>query len=142
MKHKKVVVLFSLLVCAMIFVSVINTPEKRALRYFNNHRETLENDVQNCIETGRVGRELNISVDYWDGEHPIIEYVVVSSGIVSASKYYGIFYSFDDEPVSFQNTDEPLMSISEQEWKWNGEGDNYGIVRRLDTNWFYFEAAL
>ena len=142
MKHKKVVVLFLLLVCAMIFVSVINAPEKRTLRYFNNHRETLENDVLNFIETGRVGRELNITVDYWNGEHPIIEYVVVSSGIVSASKYYGIFYSFDDKPVSFQNTDEPLMSISEQEWDWNGEGDNHGIVRRLDTNWFYFEAAL
>ena len=142
MKHKKVVVLFLLLVCAMIFVSVINAPEKRTLRYLNNHRETLENDVLNFIETGRVGRELNITVDYWNGEHPIIEYVVVSSGIVSSSKYYGIFYSFDDKPVSIQNTDEPLMSISEQEWEWNGEGDNHGIVRRLDTNWFYFEAAL
>ena len=49
MKHKKVVVLFLLLVCAMIFVSVINAPEKRTLRYFNNHRETLENDVLNFI---------------------------------------------------------------------------------------------
>lgn len=52
------------------------------------------------------------------------------------------FYSFDNEPVPFQNADESLIPVSEQEWKWIGEGDNRGIVRRLDTNWFYFEAFL
>ena len=72
----------------------------------------------------------------------IIEYLVVNHRIVSASQYYGFFYSFDNEPVPFQNADESLIPVSEQEWKWIGEGDNRGIVRRLDTNWFYCEAFL
>ena len=67
---------------------------------------------------------------------------MVNHRIVSASQYYGFFYSFDNEPVPFQNADESLIPVSEQEWKWIGEGDNRGIVRRLDTNWFYFEAFL
>ncbi len=142
MKHKKAVILFSLLACIMIFVGVTNTPEKRTIRYFNSHRATLENEVLNSLETGRAGSELNLTFNYWDGEHPIIEYIVVRSGIVPASKYYGFFYSFDNEPVSFQNANEALTPISEQAWEWNGEGDNHGTVRRLDTNWFYFEAAL
>lgn len=142
MKHKKGIALFLLLFCVVIVSSVINTPEKRTIRYFNSHRATLEEDVLNTIETGQASSRLNVTFNYWDGEHPIIEYIVVNHGIVSASQYYGFFYSFDNEPVPFQNADESLIPVSEQEWKWIGEGDNRGIVRRIDTNWFYFEAFL
>ena len=142
MKHKKGIALFLLLFCVVIVASVINTPEKRTIRYFNSHRATLEEDVLNTIETGQASSRLNVTCNYWDGEHPIVEYIVVNHGIVSASQYYGFFYSFDNEPVPFQNADESLIPVSEQEWKWIGEGDNRGIVRRLDTNWFYFEAFL
>mgnify|MGYP000074529830 FL=1 len=142
MKHKKGISLLLLLFCVVFVIGVINTPQKRTIRYFNNHRTTLEEDILSTIETGRTSSRLNITVNYWDGEHPIVEYIVVSRGIVSASKYYGFFYSFDNEPVSFQNANEVLIPISEQEWRWNGAGDNQGIVRRLDTNWFYFEASL
>lgn len=142
MKHKKAAVLLLLFVCVLIAVSVADTPEKRTIRYFHNHRAALEDDISNTIETGRAASKLNTTFNYWDGEHPIVEYIVVSRGIVSASRYYGFFYSFDNEPVSFQNSEEPLTPISEQEWEWSGEGDNHGIVRRLDANWFYFEAAL
>ena len=142
MKHKKEIALLLLLFCIVIVVSVINTPEKRTIRYFNSHRTILEEDITNTIETGQASSRLNITFNYWDGEHPIVEYIVVNNGIVSASQYYGFFYSFDNEPVSFQNADESLIPISEREWNWIGEGDNRGIVRRLDTNWFYFEAFL
>ncbi len=142
MKHKKGIALLLLLFCVAIVVSAINTPEKRTIRYFNSHRIILEEDIMNTIETGQASSRLNLTFNYWDGEHPIVEYIVVNSGIVSASQYYGFFYSFDNEPVSFQNADESLIPISEQEWNWIGEGDNRGIVRRLDTNWFYFEAFL
>ncbi|MCI8809518.1 MAG: hypothetical protein HFF84_05185 [Oscillibacter sp.] len=142
MKHKKGIALLLLLFCVAIVVSAINTPEKRTIRYFNSHRIILEEDIMNTIETGQASSRLKLTFNYWDGEHPIVEYIVVNSGIVSASQYYGFFYSFDNEPVSFQNADESLIPISEQEWNWIGEGDNRGIVRRLDTNWFYFEAFL
>ena len=142
MKRKKAAVLFFLLVCVLIAVRAADTPEKRTMRYFNSHRAALEEDISNTAETGRASSKLNVTFNYWDGEHPIMEYIVVGSGIVPASRYYGFFYSFDNEPVSFQNSNEPLTPLSDREWAWNGEVDNHGIVRRLDANWFYFEAAL
>lgn len=142
MKRKKAAVLFFLLVCVLIAVRAADTPEKRTMRYFNSHRAALEEDISNTAETGRASSKLNVTFNYWDGEHPIMEYIVVGSGIVPASRYYGFFYSFDNEPVSFQNSNESLTPLSDREWEWNGEGDNHGIVRRLDANWFYFEAAL
>lgn len=142
MKHKKAPILFLLFACVLIVAGLANSPSKRTIRYFNSHRATLEDGILKTIETGRAASKLDITFNYWDGEHPIIEYMVVNRGIVSASKYYGFFYSFDNEPVSFQNSNQPLAQISETEWTWSGEGDNHGIVRRLDTNWFYFEAAL
>ena len=114
MKHKKAAVLLLLFVCVLIAVRVADTPEKRTIRYFHNHRAALEDDISNTIETGRATSKLNTTFNYWDGEHPIVEYIVVSRGIVSASRYYGFFYSFDNEPVSFQNSEEPLTPISER----------------------------
>lgn len=139
-KYKKTLILFLLFVSVLIAAGFTNSPSKRTIRYFNSHRAALEDNVLETIETGRASSKLDITFNYWDGEHPIIEYITVNRGIASASKYYGFFYSFDNEPVSFQNSNQPLAQISETEWTWDGEGDNHGIVRRLDTNWFYFEA--
>lgn len=67
---------------------------------------------------------------------------MLNRGIVSASQYYGVFYSYNDTPVAFQNADIELINASENEWTWKQEdGDNHGTVRRLDANWFYFEAS-
>lgn len=142
MKHKKALILFLLFVCLLIVAGLANSPSKRTIRYFNRHRAILEDDILKTLETGQATSKLNITFNYWDGEYPIIEYIVVNRGIVPASEYYGFFYSFDNEPVSFQNSNLPLTQISEIEWIWNGKGDNHGTVRRLDTNWFYFEAEL
>lgn len=61
MKHKKGIALFLLLFCVVIVASVINTPEKRTIRYFNSHRATLEEDVLNTIETGQASSRLNVT---------------------------------------------------------------------------------
>ena len=144
MKYKKAVFLGVVLVCLGILAAGVgNTPEKRTVRWFHHHREALEDDILSSLETGRaVSSRSEVSVNYWDGEHPVMEYLVVGCGIAPASKYYGVFYSFDGEPVSFQNAGEPLTPGPEGEWTWSGAGDNHGMVRRLDANWFYFEAAL
>ena len=52
MKHKKGIALFLLLFCVVIVASVINTPEKRTIRYFNSHRATLldmEREVEGFV---------------------------------------------------------------------------------------------
>ncbi len=136
-----VTVLVIAALCAAVFLAV-GDPEKRTLRYFDTHREALEQDVQSASETGRASTGLKITQNLWDGEHPILEYTVINGGIVTSSKYYGFFYSFDGEPAAFQNVDVPLVQTSPQEWTWSADGDNRGLVRRLDGNWFYFEANL
>lgn len=141
MKHKKAFAL--LLLCAVTAAAAAaNTPEQKTIRCFNRHRETLESEIAECLETGRAGSELDLLCNYWDGEHPVVEYIAVRQGLVPASRYYGFFYSFDGSPVSFQNAGEPLTPVSEEAWTWRGAGDNHGLVRRLDANWFYFEAEL
>ena len=143
MQKRKILVISALIICAAVAAAVIfGSPEKRTLRYFNAHREALEEDILNFNETGHASSSLDITFNYWDGENPIVEYIVVGRGIVSASHYYGFFYSFSGEPAAFQNVDAELTETSGREWTWNGDGDNRGYVRRLDGNWFYFEAKL
>ena len=141
-KRRKAAALFLLVLCAAMAVSMLNTPEKRTLRMFTRHREALEDEVSTYMERGRMGSELGLTFNYWDGEQPIVEYIAVSRRAASASRYYGFFYSFDGEPVSFQNAGESLTPVSKETWEWSGAGGHYGLVRRLNTNWFYFEAEL
>lgn len=141
-KHKRLIILFLSLLCVIITASASNTPERKTIRYFSSHRAALEDAVLHHMGAGLEDDASHIIFNYWGGEHPIAEYIVASRGLVPSSKYYGFFYSYDNIPVPFQNTDEQLTPVSENEWQWNSTGDNHGIVRRLDTNWFYFEAAL
>ena len=54
MKHKKGISLLLLLFCVVFVIGVINTPQKRTIRYFNNHRTTLEEDILSTIGTGNI----------------------------------------------------------------------------------------
>ena len=56
------------------------------------------------------------------------------------AKYFGCFYSPDDKPAAFQNTDVELIQDGENRWIWQGEGDNCGSVEKLRDKWYYFEA--
>jgi len=95
-----------------------------------------------CVASDNISSdELGIKATYWNGEHPIIEYTIGAKGLVSSSRYYGIFYSFDDVPVAFQNANVSLIPISDEEWEWKDGGDNRGIVRKIESNWYYFEAS-
>lgn len=142
MKKKISLIIILFLTCIISIICFLNTPEKKTIRYFNNHKTVLEEDAKKTIEYGRPANTLNITADYWRGEHSIVEYTVISKGIVSASTYYGLFYSLDDTPVSFQNSGCAMKPVSDSEWTWNANDDNSGIVRRLAPNWFYFEASL
>lgn len=142
-KMKKVFVLLGifLLIVVIGLIGTVNSPEKRTLRYFNSNRELLQESILNYELTGNMPDMLDIKITYWNGEHPIMEYTIVTGGLVSASQYYGFFYSFDGVPVAFQNANDALIPISDKEWEWKGKGDNQGVVRKIESNWFYFEAS-
>ena len=40
-------------------------------------------------------------------------------------------------PCAFQNTEAALEPC----WRWQAEGDNHGMTRKLADGWYYFEAA-
>ncbi|MDY5943265.1 MAG: hypothetical protein SPJ28_06870 [Oscillospiraceae bacterium] len=44
-------------------------------------------------------------------------------------------------PCAFQNTEAALEPDGEDCWRWQAEGDNHGMTRKLADGWYYFEAA-
>ena len=141
-KTTKRIIGFACAVLAVILLLVLTrtvfSPKQKTLRYFNAHKDTLMLEI---AENERPSCSLDITFNYWDGEHPIMEYIVSSRGIVPASMYYGFFYSYDGTPVAFQNCGAPLAKKSDTEWEWHGKGDNHGYVEQIEGNWYYFEAS-
>lgn len=139
MKKKGWILVLAFVIGAALFLS---TPERRTMGYFRSHQEEL---VQ-AVSRWRMGEGLSfdprLTVNVWEGDHSIVEYIVVSRGIVPSSSCYGFFYSPDGVPVSFQNSGEALTRRGRYEWVWQGEGDNRGRVELIQPNWYYFEASL
>ena len=83
------------------------------------------------------------SVNTWerDGSR-MTEFSIGARGFLLVNaKYFGCFYSPDDKPAAFQNTDVELIQDGENRWIWQGEGDNCGITTKIMNNWYYFEAS-
>ena len=140
---KRIFALAAALLCAAVLIAAFwRTPEQRTLRWLDRNRAELTETAAAACAGAPMRAAGRVNAHCWDGEHPIVEYVVASRGIVSASSYCGVFYSPDGVPVSFQNSGETLSPVSDTEWTWQGEGDNHGTVRALGENWFYFEASL
>ena len=142
MKKRIPTLLAAVLCAAVLIVALCITPEQRTLRWFDRNRAELTQDAAAACAGAPLRAAGRVNANFWDGEHPIVEYIVVSRGIVSASSYCGVFYSPDGVPASFQNSGETLTPVSDTEWTWQGEGDNHGTVRALGDGWFYFEASL
>lgn len=138
---KRMVLVLALVVFAggALFCS---SPEGRAKRYFRSHQEELTRAVAHWQRGEGLSSDPGLTVNIWEGDHQIVEYIVVSRGIVPSGSYYGFFYSPDGVPVSFQNSGEALARQGQYEWTWQGEGDNRGYVELLRPGWYYFEASL
>lgn len=138
---KKIITTTLCLVFVMFLVGCSATPDKRVMRYYDKHIAELKDNIESHFADGTPLSfpSIGVTVNKWDGEHIIIEYVVKGVG---SSQYVGFFYSKDDVPVSFQNVGEEMNEISDTEWEWHGEGDNHGYVCKIEPYWFYFEASL
>lgn len=135
-----------LVVIALIFLAgaalFFSTPERRAMGYFYRHSAELEADVAHWQAGEPIRFDPRLTVNVWDGEHQIVEYIVDGRGLAPSGTYYGFFYSPDGVPVSFQNSGEELSRQGQDEWVWQGEGDNRGYVELMRPCWYYFEASL
>ncbi len=80
-----------------------------------------------------------IAIDTWDGAHLMYEFRLGTG--TGDRQYWGVYYSPDDVPLPFQNTDVSLLPDGEGSWTWQAAGDNRGTTKKLAEKWYYFEAG-
>lgn len=130
------------IILLIVMVRTFNSPERVTIRYFNAHIEELKAASVEYENNGTISADLDASRYIWsaDGENTIIEYTVLGKGFASATQYYGVFYSPNDVPVSFHGSYDSLIPLSNNVWGWKDVGDNGGLVKKIEDNWYYFEA--
>lgn len=137
MRRKRRILLGTGICIALIVVLLLfNTPERRIARFAGRYGDML----QTRIEAGEgIPERIGIRAwNTWAGEHEMWEFLLNSHG----SGYYGCYYSVDDVPLAFQNTEESLEQHEDGTWHWQGEGDNHGCTWRLQPYWYGFSAVL
>ena len=121
-------------------ITYMNAPERRVLRYYNANKEDLNQRVEDYMNGENLswsGGALKM-VNAWPGEHEMVEYILISNG----NTYRGFYYSPDDVPLAFQNTETILyQEDGSNRWTWSSEGDNHGETYKIDDGWYYFSAS-
>lgn len=148
---KKKWYLIPLVLVVLLAVISLGNPQYRVGLFVDIHGDALEGrilaenpdhgDSTREICSPYVPAYMGIKTfNLWEGEHDIIEFSLFASGFGSETAYYGCYYSFDDEPAAFQNVAADLVSVG-NDWLWFGEGDNWGVTRRIKENWYFFKAC-
>ncbi len=123
----------------VIAVCLVINPKFRAELFVSLYHQEVEEGLR--MQEGVPGDDVVFlgykSVNTWEGEHPMTEFVLMTRG----DTYYGVYYSPEDVPVAFQNVDVPLTQDGHDYWTWTGEGDNHGATSKLRDHWYYFEAG-
>ena len=135
MKKRRILVITLVVAFVVITAVLAANPEYRVKRFVAKHGEDIEDSLQNGL-----GISSSIRVKYfntWEGEHDMTEFILFTRG----DTYYGCYYSPDDVPLAFQNTEVELTQGETGYWIWQGEGDNQGETYRIEENWYYFKAT-
>ncbi len=142
MKKRLFLAAAAVLLAAVLTVSFV--PKLRTQTFVALYHE----EIERMIETdGSVPADDATlfgyhSVNTWerDGSR-ITEFNIGARGFLLVNaRYFGCFYSPEDQPAAFQNADVELIQDGENRWVWQGEGDNCGSVEKLRDKWYYFEA--
>ena len=146
MKKIKWFIVVSVAVIFLLADIVANTPERRATRFYNKNEAELNHIIERYIsedvlsyshDLGTLSVDMDdVHVNAWNGEHLMVEFFLFSP----MGKYCGIYWSADDVPLAFQNTEEQIIEVEENRWEWQGYGDNHGMTTKIEANWYYFEA--
>ena len=136
-KRKWIIVAIAVLIVAVGCVSSI--PKLRVSLFVHSYHELIEEAMAAghgvpADDAVLLGYE---AVNSWDGAHRMTEFVIMSYG----DTYYGCYYSPDDVPLAFQNTDVELIQDGHAYWEWEAEGDNHGSTSKIMERWYYFEAS-
>lgn len=112
-----------------------NRPERRAERFIERNGAQLAA----LVDTQQPLPEMQdvVSSSEWNGEHSMYEWILSTWG----NTYYGCYYSPDDVPLPFQNSGVALIEDGKGCWRWKAEGDNQGMTKKLEAQWYYFKAS-
>ncbi len=136
MKKKRIIKISAIAFVCVLLVSAISIyaiPKLRITLYVHLYHNSME-EALNAENQAPIG---NINVNTWEGTHSMTEYIVMSFG----DTYYGYYYSPDDVPLAFQNTNVKLTQDGHDYWVWQADGDNHGATSKILDHWYYFEAS-
>ena len=120
-------------------VSIYSIPKLRVSLFVNIYHELIEEGLTAghgvpADDAVLLGYK---AVNSWDSSHPMTEFVIISWG----NTYYGCYYSPDNVPLAFQNTDVELTQNGHNDWEWSAEGDNRGETSKIVDCWYFFKAS-
>lgn len=136
----KTVVLLIILIWLTVLISLkvpTSSPESKAVQFVKVNGLA----VSELVNSNQPIPEIidGIKVDVWGGEHTMYEFCLGTG--VGNTQYWGVYYSPDDVPLAYQNTDVSLIANNKGSWTWQAEGDNYGTTKKIIEKWYYFEAS-
>ena len=138
-KKAKIVAIGLACILFVVVICVYASPRSRVSLFVHSYHQLIEESL-----AGGHGVPADDAVLFgykyvnsWDAEHPMTEFVIMSRG----DTYYGCYYSPDDVPLAFQNTDVELIQNGHDYWEWSADGDNHGATSFILKNWYYFEAS-
>lgn len=123
----------------MALGSVYSIPKLRVSLFVHSYHELIEAGLAagNGVPADDAVLFGYDYVNSWEGTHPMTEFVIMSYG----DTYYGCYYSPDDVPLAFQNTDVEVTQGGHNYWEWEAEGDNHGSTSKIMEHWYFFKAS-
>lgn len=142
MKKKNIMILiaaFLLLAAVLIGWNIwTNRSERKAAQFVAQNGA----EFSELVNSGQaIPKTFNgVTIDVWNGKHIMYEFLLGLG--IGEHQYWGVYYSPDDVPLPFQNTDAFLLANGEKSWRWQEtHGDNHGTTRKITEKWYYFEAS-
>ncbi len=109
------------------------------------NEEQLTAFAEDVLQNGAIGgieEYKGYPVTKWASDSDgsvLLEFYHHGSGSVPNTSYFGFYYVPDDLPKTFQNAQGELWQ-SEDGWKWEDDGDNWGYTEKITDHWYYYEA--
>ena len=134
MKKKMIWVVIAVLILGIVIF--LASPQLRVKAFVSMYSDKIEAGLQNG--SGVPGHLGEYSFNTWEGEHDMLEFVLITRG----DTYYGCYYSYDNVPLAFQNMEAELTQNGHDYWEWSAENGSRGSTSEITDHWYYFEAAL
>ncbi len=145
---KKLAVIPALVLMIFLFGCHREPPKEEIINYVMENQIALEAVVKNYTTNDALSettprKELGLStmVDklYYYEEGEVLKFSCGGTGNVTASTYYGFYYSKSDEPYGMEFDHNELTETSEGVYEWHNEDRSHIIItERILPGWFYY----